>query len=144
VTSSHRTSKREDRPRVILVADDDMGVSGALQLLFDLNGLVAEVVHTPIDAIERVRRGDVRIVIHDMNFSRGETSGAEGLALFQNLRREAPEVAVILMTSWPTPGARASVLHEGAAAYLTKPWDDERLVTIVRELLGIASQGEPS
>jgi DNA-binding response OmpR family regulator len=117
------------------VADDDPGVGGALQILLELNGLVAEVV--PLDAIERVRRGDIGIVIHDMNFSRGETSGDEGLALFRDLRREAPEVAVILMTSWPAPGTRASVLHEGAAAYLTKPWDDESLIALVQGLLGV-------
>jgi DNA-binding NtrC family response regulator len=135
VTTSRGTSKRGDRAGVILVADDDVGIGRALQLLFDLNGLVAEVVRTPPAALERVRRGDVRIVLHDMNFSRGETSGNEGLALFRDLRREAPEVAVILMTSWPAAGVRASVLHEGAVAYLPKPWDDEGLVTLVRELL---------
>jgi CheY-like chemotaxis protein len=88
-------------------------------------------------AIERVRHGGVRVVIHDMNFSRGETSGAEGLALFRELRREAPGVSVILMTSWPAPGARASVLQAGATAYLMKPWDDESLVAMVQRLLGI-------
>lgn len=141
VTNPSRTSEREARPGIILVADDDPGIGGALQLLFELNGLVAEVVHTQLDAIERVKRGDVRIVIHDMNFSRGETSGDEGLALFRDVRREAPEVAVILMTSWPAPDTRASVLHEGAAAYLTKPWDDEVLVAMVRGLIDGHSEG---
>jgi|SRR4051794_15460586 DNA-binding response OmpR family regulator len=119
---------------IILVADDDRFVGAALQLLFELNALVAEVVHTPEDALERVRRGDIRIVIHDMNFSRGETGGDEGLASFRDVRRAAPEAAVIVMTSWPSPATRAAVLGEGAAAYLTKPWDDEALVALVRTL----------
>ena len=131
------SSKGEDQSGTILVADDDAGVGGALQLLFELNGLAAEVVRTPRDAIERVSRGGVRVVIHDMNFSRGETSGDEGLALFQELRREAPGVSVILMTSWPAPSTRASVLQAGATAYLMKPWDDESLVAMVKRLLGI-------
>lgn len=127
--------KQEDQAGSILVADDDAGVGGALQLLFELNGLVAEVVRTPRDAIERVKRGGVRVVIHDMNFSRGETSGEEGLALFRELRRVAPEMSVILMTSWATASTRASVLGAGATAYLMKPWDDESLVAMVQRLL---------
>ena len=131
------SSKQEDQSGTILVADDDAGVGGALQLLFELNGLTAEVARTPRDAIERVKRGGVRVVIHDMNFSRGDTSGDEGLALFRELRREAPGVSVILMTSWPTPGTRASVFRAGATAYLMKPWDDDSLVAMVQRLLGI-------
>jgi DNA-binding NtrC family response regulator len=137
VINPDSSPKPEDQSGTILVADDDAGVLGALQLLFELNGIAAEVVRTPRDAIERVRRGGVRVVIHDMNFSRGETSGDEGLALLRELRREAPEVSVILMTSWPTPGTRASVLQAGATAYLMKPWDDETLVAMVQRLLGI-------
>jgi DNA-binding NtrC family response regulator len=137
VTNLDRTSQRNARPNTVLVADDDHGVGGALQLLFELNGLFVDVVHTPLDAMERVRQGDVRIVIHDMKFSRGETSGDEGLALFRDVRREAPEVAVILMTSWPAAGTHALVLQEGATAYLTKPWDDRSLLALVQRLLGV-------
>ena len=131
------SSKGEAPSGTILVADDDAGVGGALQLLFELNGLTAEVVRSPRDALERVGRGGVRVVIHDMNFSRGETSGDEGLALFRELRQEAPGVSVILMTSWPAPSTRALVLQAGATAYLMKPWDDESLVAMVQRLLGI-------
>jgi DNA-binding NtrC family response regulator len=137
VINPDSSPKPEDRSGTILVADDDAGVLGALQLLFELNGIAAEVVRTPRDAIARVRRGGVRVVIHDMNFSRGETSGDEGLGLLRELRRESPEVSVILMTSWPAPGTRASVLQAGATAYLMKPWDDETLVAMVQRLLGI-------
>jgi len=71
------------------------------------------------------------VVIHDINFSRGETSGEEGLALFRDLRREAPEVALIQMTSWPAPATGALLLQEGATAYLTEPWDDRSLVALL-------------
>lgn len=119
----------------VLVVDDDPGVGVAIQLLFELHDLAADVVSTAREALERVRRGDIRVVIHDMNFTRGEASGDEGLASFRALRREAPDVATILMTSWHVPGARDVLLREGAAAYLTKPWDDEGLVSLVRALL---------
>ena len=119
----------------VLVVDDDAGVVAALQLLFDLYGLESEVARAPGEALARVRGGGIGIVIHDMNFTRGETSGDEGLAFFRDVRREAPAVAMVLMTSWHAAATRAAVLREGAAAYLTKPWDDEGLVALVRGLL---------
>lgn len=131
------SSKPTNDAPIILVVDDDVGVGGALQLLFELNGLIAEVARTPREAMARVKRGGVRVVIHDMNFSRGETSGDEGLALFRELRRDAAGVSVILMTAWPSPATRASVVQSGAAAYLMKPWDDESLVALIHRLLGI-------
>lgn len=89
-----------------------------------------------------MRGGGVGVVVlHDMNFTRGETSGDEGLAFFRDVRRESPAVAMILMTSWHAAATRDAVLREGAAAYLAKPWDDGRLVALVRALLGGGTPG---
>src|SRR3954466_666736 len=101
-----------DRPHVVLVVDDDPGVGVALQLLFDLYGLVSEVARAPGEALARVRSGGIGVVIHDMNFTRGETSGDEGLAFFRDVRREAPAVAMVLMTSWHAAATRDAVLRE--------------------------------
>jgi DNA-binding NtrC family response regulator len=131
------SSKPTSTANIILIVDDDAGVAAALHLLFELHGLIAEVARTPREAMERVKRGGVRVVIHDMNFTRGETRGDEGLALFRDLRRDARGISVILLTAWPSPATGASVLQEGAAAYLMKPWDDERLVAMIHGLLGI-------
>jgi DNA-binding NtrC family response regulator len=122
-------------PPTILIADDDHAIAAAMLVLFELHDFHADAVHTPADALERVRRGDVCLVVHDMNFSKGDTSGIDGLSLFRALRREAPQLPLILMTSWPSSDISASVLREGAAAYLIKPWDDERLVALVRGLV---------
>ena len=62
------------------------------------------------------------------------TGGTDGLALFRTLRRLAPRLPVILITSWPQADMSARVLREGAAAYLAKPWDDEQLVALASGL----------
>jgi DNA-binding response OmpR family regulator len=128
-------------PPTILIADDDHAIAAALVVLFELYDFHADAVHTPADALERVRQSDVCLVVHDMNFSKGDTSGIDGLSLFHALRREAPKLPLILMTSWPSSDTSALVLREGAAAYLVKPWDDERLVALVR---GLVRDGSPS
>ena len=60
-------------PPTILIADDDHAIAAALLVLFELHDFHADAVHTPADALERVRRGDVCLVVHDMNFSKGDT-----------------------------------------------------------------------
>jgi CheY-like chemotaxis protein len=122
-------------PSIILVADDDPAVTLALLLTFELRGLVAESTHTPAETVQRVARGGVRLVVHDMNFSKEDTSGADGLALLRELRRTATSLPVILITSWPAAGMSARALQEGAAAVLAKPWDDEQLVSLALQLV---------
>jgi DNA-binding NtrC family response regulator len=108
----------------------------ALQLLFELHGLSAEVARSPADTIHRVSRGGLHLVVHDMNFSNADTTGTDGLALFRTLRRLSPRLPVILITSWPQADMSARVLREGAAAYLGKPWDDEQLVALASGITG--------
>lgn len=120
---------------LVLIADDDLSITLSLQLLFELHGLRAEVAHTPAHTIERVARGGVGLVVHDMNFSRPATSGAEGLLLFRSLRRRAPKLPIVLITSWGNAKMRSAVIDEGASAYLTKPWDDAALLALAVRLL---------
>ena len=117
---------------MILVADDEAPITTALQLLFDLNGLPAEVAHSPAETLARVVRGGVTLVVHDLNFSRGETGGADGIALFRALRKVAPGLPVVVMTSWPAQRTATLLAGEGVSAYLMKPWDDAELVALVR------------
>ena len=123
------------RAPTILVADDDPAVIVALQLVFELRGIATDVARSPAEVVQRVAQGDVRMVVHDMNFSKDDTSGADGLSLFRRLRRLAPRMPVVLITSWPAAGMSARVLAEGAAAVLAKPWDDEQLVALALRLI---------
>jgi DNA-binding NtrC family response regulator len=121
---------------IVLVVDDDPAITMALQLLFELHGLSAEVARSPADTIDRVSRGGLHLVVHDMNFSNADTTGTDGLALFRALRRLSPRLPLILITSWPQADMSARVLREGAVAYLGKPWDDEQLVALASGITG--------
>lgn len=120
---------------LVLVADDEPTITLALQLLFELGHLRVAAVHTPREALDRVASGGVRLVVHDLNFSRAQTGGAEGLALLRALRHEDPRLPVIVLTSWPLDAMRARLLREGASACRAKPWDDADLLALVRSLL---------
>ena len=123
----------------VLIIDDNAGVCQALEVLLDVNGIPADSVHTPAEGIEHVRAGDVALVIADMNFEADTTSGDEGVALFATLRETDPELPIILLTAWTHLEQAVSLVKAGAADYLAKPWDDDRLITTVNNLLALRS-----
>ncbi len=120
---------------VVLIVEDQEPVARAIALLLDLHGLPSVTVRTPAAALAAVAGRRVGLVIQDMNFSPGAHDGAEGFALFHRLRREVPHLPVLVMTAWASLEHAVRLVKEGAADYLEKPWDDDKLVATVRNLL---------
>jgi len=121
-------------PRILIV-EDQPAVANALRVLFDLNDIDAEATANPDAALKALERGDVDLVLQDMNFTPGATSGEEGIALFRRVRAADPEVPVLLITAWTSLETAVQLVKEGASDYLAKPWDDAKLVATVRNLL---------
>lgn len=119
----------------VLIVDDQAAVRTALQVLLQVHGIKAESVATPEEAVKRTRRGDVGVVLQDMNFGRERVSGQEGQQLFRDLRGVDADLPVVLMTAWTSLEAAVMLIKEGAADYVQKPWDDDKLVATVRNLL---------
>lgn len=119
----------------VLVVDDQGAVRTALQLLFELEGLECLTASSPEEALDRVRNHDVGVVVQDMNFSKDTTSGDEGAELFRQLRALDADLPVILLTAWTSLQTAVSMVKEGAADYIAKPWDDHKLLVSVRNLL---------
>jgi DNA-binding NtrC family response regulator len=121
-------------PRVLIV-EDQPAVARALRMLLDLNDIDAEMLSSADGAVRAVERGGVDVVLQDMNFSPGATSGEEGIALFRRLRAADPQLPVVLLTAWTSLETAVQLVKEGATDYLAKPWDDAKLVATVRNLL---------
>src|SRR5688572_15441652 len=121
----------------VLIVEDQPAVAKALRVLFDLNDIEAESTSSPDAALRAMAQGDVDLVLQDMNFSPGATSGDEGIALFRQLRKNDPDLPVLLLTAWTSLETAVQLVKEGASDYLAKPWDDAKLVTTVRNLLEI-------
>ncbi|MBV9493261.1 MAG: sigma-54-dependent Fis family transcriptional regulator [Acidobacteria bacterium] len=119
----------------VLIVEDQPAVAKALRMLFDLHDIEAEATASPDGALRRLERGDIDLVLQDMNFTPGATSGEEGIALFRRLRQLDPELPVLLLTAWTSLETAVQLVKEGASDYLAKPWDDAKLVSSVRNLL---------
>ncbi|MDX1442198.1 MAG: sigma-54 dependent transcriptional regulator [Gammaproteobacteria bacterium] len=121
----------------ILVIDDNESVFEALELLFSLEGIETRWAETPAQGMARLATHDYDLVIQDMNFSADTTSGEEGVELFGRIREAHPDMPIILLTAWTHLETAIELVREGAADYLGKPWDDQKLLATVRNLLSL-------
>jgi DNA-binding NtrC family response regulator len=123
----------------VLIVEDQPAVAKALALLFDIHGIDVEIASHPADAQRLVSNGDIDVVLQDMNFSPGATSGDEGVALFRQLRQIEPSLPIVLLTAWTSVETAVQMVKEGAKDYLAKPWNDEKLLAIVNDALAARS-----
>ncbi len=119
----------------VLVIDDNPDVAQALKVLLTLNGMSAQHAPSPCGGLAALEKEHYDLVIQDMNFSKDMTSGEEGIELFQQIRDLKPDLPVILITAWTSLETAVQLVKSGASDYMAKPWDDEKLVTTIRNLL---------
>jgi DNA-binding NtrC family response regulator len=124
--------------RTVLVIDDNPAVAQALSLLFGLHDIQTLTALTPQKGLALLAREPIDLVIADMNFSADTTSGAEGEALFRALRANQPDMPVILLTAWTHLESAVQLVKAGAADYIGKPWDNDKLLATVENLLELA------
>ncbi|HEX8154293.1 MAG TPA: sigma 54-interacting transcriptional regulator, partial [Thermoanaerobaculia bacterium] len=121
----------------VLIVEDQPAVAKALRMLLDLHDIEAQGTADPDAAVRLLEAHEIDLVLQDMNFTPGATSGEEGIALFRRLRAADPDVPVLLLTAWTSLETAVQLVKEGASDYLAKPWDDAKLVATVRNLLHI-------
>jgi len=119
----------------ILVVDDQEAVRTALEVLFEIHGLPVLSAQHPEEVLRLVATEDVGIVLQDMNFTQEKTSGQEGIDLFRAIKKLDPDLPVLLMTTWTSLETAVQLVKEGAADYIAKPWEDDKLLRTVQNLL---------
>jgi DNA-binding NtrC family response regulator len=119
----------------VLIIDDNAAVGIALDVLFSLHDIAALHAASPEEGLAVLAREPVDLVIQDMNFTADTTSGEEGVALFRAIRAAYPDLPVILLTAWTHLDAAVDLVKAGAADYLSKPWNDARLLATVSNLI---------
>jgi DNA-binding NtrC family response regulator len=119
----------------VLVIDDNRSIATAIDVLLSLHEIDTLHADSPRAGLEILDREEVDLVIQDMNFAADTTSGEEGSALFRDIRARHPDLPVILLTAWTHLDMAVELIKAGAADYVAKPWNDERLVTTVRNLV---------
>jgi DNA-binding NtrC family response regulator len=119
------------RPR-ILIADDQPEVREALRLLLKAEGFETEGAGTPAAILGAVGSQRFDLALMDLNFTRDTTSGQEGLDLLDRLRELDPALRVVVITAWSSVELAVAAMRHGACDFVEKPWENARLLTIVR------------
>jgi DNA-binding NtrC family response regulator len=123
----------------ILIADDQPDVIEALRLLLKSEGYATEAVKSPAAVVKAVEANDYALVLMDLNYARDTTSGQEGLELLQKLQAIDPSLPVVVMTAWASVDVAVEAMRRGARDFITKPWDNPRLLAIVRNQIELGS-----
>ena len=124
-------------PRV-LIADDQPDVLEALRLLLKGEGFKIESAASPAGILEAIDGEDFDAVLMDLNYARDTTSGQEGLDLLSQLRSHDPTLPVVVMTAWGSVEVAVEAMRRGARDFVQKPWENARLLTIVRTQVELA------
>lgn len=117
----------------VLVVDDNPDILDALDLLLSLHNYQVTTVHTVKEAVIAANNQSIDLIVQDMNFSQGTTSGDEGKALFYQLKNIAPHTPIILLTAWSQLETAVELVKAGATDYLAKPWNDQKLLDVIAE-----------
>jgi DNA-binding NtrC family response regulator len=118
-------------PRV-LIADDQADVLEALRLLLKSERYQIETVKRPADIIRAIEERDFDVILMDLNYTRDTTSGEEGLDLLARLQKLDSTLPVVVMTAWGSVDVAVEAMRRGASDFIQKPWDNARLITILR------------
>jgi len=125
------------QPR-ILVADDQADILSALKLLLKREGFDVATASSPAGVLDIVAREHVDVALVDLNYTRDTTSGEEGIALVEQLHREHPDLPVVVMTAWATVEVAVKAMQVGANDFLEKPWNNQRLLSVLRNQVKLA------
>src|SRR5437879_440020 len=120
-----------NRPR-ILAADDQQHILEAIQLLLKPEGYNVDTVQSPLLVREALASTSYDSVLIDLNYTRDTTSGQEGLDLLSDIVALDSTLPVIVMTAWGNVELAVEAMRRGARDFIQKPWENERLLSIVR------------
>ena len=116
----------------ILIADDQHDVLEALRLLLKGEGYQIDTADSPAGVLRALERREYDVLLIDLNYARDTTSGQEGLDLLTTLHAADDSLPVVVMTAWGSVSLAVEAMRRGARDFIEKPWDNERLLTILR------------
>src|ERR1039457_1553477 len=107
----------------ILVIDDETEIRESLEQLLELEGYKADVAATGEEGLRCIENGLFDLVLLDINLP-----DRNGLDLLQQIKRESPELGVIMITAYASTQMAFQASKQGADSYITKPWDNDKLL----------------
>lgn len=117
----------------LLVADDNPAILTAVKIC--LSSVFRRIIthNSPETVLDAMQQEHVDVILLDMNFSLGVNSGKEGMMWLQAIYRRHPDVPIVLMTAYSDVRLAVRGLKSGAADFVTKPWENEELIRVLKD-----------
>ncbi|HSL55062.1 MAG TPA: sigma-54 dependent transcriptional regulator [Pyrinomonadaceae bacterium] len=122
----------------ILIADDQADVLAALSLLLKGERYQISSASSPEGVLKSIDTHEFDVVLIDLNYARDTTSGSEGLDLLSRIRAADPALPVVVMTAWGSVDLAVEAMRRGARDFIQKPWDNARLLAVLRTQVELA------
>lgn len=115
-----------------MVVDDNKAILTAVSLLLGQYFAKVVTVASPNLIHSTLRENAVDVVLLDMNFTSGINSGNEGIYWLMRIKEEDPAIQVVLFTAYADIDLAVKGIKEGAADFVVKPWDNEKLIATLQ------------
>jgi len=124
-----------DRHPTVLFVDDDADILKTAELLLRKAGYAFLAARNPAEAYSVLGAHAVDVILLDLNFSRAQISGEEGLACLRDIRNHNPYATVLVVTGHSGLTVAVRALRAGAQNFIMKPWSNEKLLDAIAEAL---------
>src|ERR1700685_3253277 len=134
----------ENRAPHILAADDQQHIVEALEILLRPQGYYVDCAKSPAEVRQALASDFYDAILIDLNYTRDTTSGQEGLDLLSEIVALDGSVPIIVMTAWGNVELAVEAMRRGARDFITKPWENERLLAILRTQIELHRALQPA
>ncbi|HYW74857.1 MAG TPA: sigma 54-interacting transcriptional regulator, partial [Pyrinomonadaceae bacterium] len=122
----------------VLIADDQPDVLAALRLLLKGENYGILSASSPATVLDTLQSEDFDLLLIDLNYTRDTTSGSEGLELLSRIQAIDSTLPVVVMTAWGSVDVAVEAMRRGARDFIQKPWDNARLLAVLRTQIELA------
>ena len=129
-------------PARILVVDDNVQILESLRILLKDEFGAIDILAKPSRINEMLWRHSYDVVMLDMNFAMGETTGNEGIFWMNEIKKRDPLLPVILITAYGDIELAVKAIREGATDFIAKPWDPEKLIVTLNNAYRLRKSGQ--
>ncbi len=117
----------------ILVVDDNPAILTAAKICLDKVFDRVITLSSPDSILVALGQEHVDVILLDMNFSLGVNSGQDGIIWLSVLQKKHPDIPVVLVTAYADVKLAVKGLKNGAADFVTKPWDNDELIRVLKD-----------
>ena len=126
----------------ILIVDDNTSVLNSIKLFLQFEFEEVRGINNPKYIPGLLKSGEFDVVLLDMNFTAGVSSGTEGIYWLKKILKYDPSVMVVLITAYGDVELAVRAIKEGATDFILKPWENEKLISTLKTALKLRQSGK--